>query len=140
VDAYLKKKGDAVDENTVTLLTGADDLAAGKALFIDPAKCPACHNTDGGGNAIGPNLTDDYWLYGGSVKDIFKTIKYGTNKGMRSWKDDLSAKQIAQLTSYIKSVLHGTKPANAKAPQGDIFKDDGSPANKQAADTTGGSK
>ena len=140
VDAYLKKKGDAVDENTVTLLTGADDLAAGKALFIDPAKCPACHNTDGGGNAIGPNLTDDYWLYGGSVKDIFKTIKYGTNKGMRSWKDDLSAKQIAQLTSYIKSVLHGTKPANAKAPQGDIFKDDGLPANKQAADTTGGSK
>jgi cytochrome c oxidase cbb3-type subunit 3 len=56
VDAYLKKKGDAVDENTVTLLTGADDIAAGKAIFIDPAKCPACHNADGGGNAIGPIL------------------------------------------------------------------------------------
>lgn len=138
VDAYLKLKGDAVDENTVTLLTGADDLAAGKALFIDPAKCPACHNADGGGNAIGPNLTDDYWLYGGSVKDIFKTIKYGTNKGMRSWKDDLSAKQIAQVTSYIKSVLHGSKPQNAKAAQGDLFKDEGGGTTAQAADSTGG--
>lgn len=138
VDAYLKLKGDAVDENTVTLLTGADDLAAGKAIFIDPAKCPACHNADGGGNAIGPNLTDDYWLYGGSVKDIFKTIKYGTNKGMRSWKDDLSAKQIAQVTSYIKSVLHGSKPQNAKAPQGDLFKDEGGGTAAQAADSTGG--
>jgi len=140
VDAYLKKKGDAVDENTVTLLTGADDLAAGKAIFIDPAKCPACHNADGGGNAIGPNLTDDYWLYGGSVKDIFKTIKYGTNKGMRSWKDDLSAKQIAQVSSYIKSVLHGSKPANAKAAQGELYKEAGTPATAPTADSTGGTK
>ena len=110
VQEYLKKKGDAVDENTVKLLTGADDIAAGKAIFMDPSKCPACHGADGGGNAVGPNLTDDYWLYGGGVKDIFKTIKYGTSKGMRSWKDDLSAKQMAQLTSYIKT-LKGTKPA-----------------------------
>jgi cytochrome c oxidase cbb3-type subunit III len=129
---YLKSKGESVDENTVTLLTNADDIAAGKALFTDPAKCPACHTAEGGGNAVGPNLTDDYWVYGGGVKDIFKTIKYGTNKGMRSWKDDLSAKQIAQLTSYIKS-LRGTKPPNPKEPQGELYKEEGAP--KVAADT-----
>jgi cytochrome c oxidase cbb3-type subunit III len=123
IQAYLKKKGDAVDENTVTLLTSQDDIAAGKAIFIDPSKCLACHGADGGGNAVGPNLTDNYWLYGGGVKDIFKTIKYGTSKGMRSWKDDLSAKQMAQLTSYIKSI-GGSNPANPKEPQGELYKDE----------------
>ena len=124
---YLKKKGDLVDENTVTLLTSADDIAAGKALFTDPSKCPACHTAEGGGNAVGPNLTDDYWVYGGSIKDIFKTIKYGTSKGMRSWKDDLSAKQMAQLASYVKS-LRGTKPPNPKEPQGELYKEETVPA------------
>jgi cytochrome c oxidase cbb3-type subunit 3 len=83
---------------------------------------------------VGPNLTDDYWLYGGGVKDIFKTIKYGTTKGMRSWKDDLSAKQIAQLTSYIKT-LKGTKPATPKEPQGELYKEEAAPA-PAIADTT----
>lgn len=122
IQKYLKSKGESVDENTVTLLTDEADIAAGKAIFMDPSKCPACHNADGGGNAVGPNLTDDYWLYGGNVKDIFKTIKYGTTKGMRSWKDDLSAKQIAQLVGYVKS-LKGSKPANPKEPQGELYKE-----------------
>ena len=124
---YLKKKGDLVDENTVTLLTSADDIAAGKALFTDPSKCPACHTAEGGGNAVGPNITDDYWVYGGSIKDIFKTIKYGTSKGMRSWKDDLSAKQMAQLASYVKT-LRGTNPPNPKEPQGELYKEETAPA------------
>jgi len=138
VQEYLKKKGEAVDENTVTLLTSADDLAAGKAIFTDPSKCPACHTAEGGGNAVGPNLTDEYWLYGGSVKNIFKTIKYGTSKGMRSWKDDLSAKQIAQVTSYVLS-LKGTKPANPREPQGELYKEDAAPATP-AVDSAGTKK
>lgn len=127
VQEYLKKKGEAVDENTVKLLTAAADIEAGKAIFQDPSKCPACHNADGGGNAVGPNLTDDYWIYGGSVKDIFKTIKYGTSKGMRSWKDDLSPKQIAQLTSYVRT-LRGTKPAVPREPQGELYKEEAATA------------
>jgi cytochrome c oxidase cbb3-type subunit 3 len=39
---------------------------------------------------------------------------------MKSWKDDYSPKQIAQLTSYIKS-LRGTNPPDPKAPQGDLY-------------------
>jgi cytochrome c oxidase cbb3-type subunit III len=139
VQEYLKKKGDLVDENTVTLLTSADDIAAGKAIFTDPSKCPACHTAEGGGNAVGPNLTDDYWLYGGSINNIFKTIKYGTSKGMRSWKDDLSAKQIAQVASYVKS-LRGTKPPNPKEPQGELYKDETTPTKPAADSTVAGNK
>lgn len=136
VDEYLKKKGESVDETNVTLLSGADDIAAGKKIFTDPTKCPACHGADGGGNTVGPNLTDNYWLYGGDIKDIFKTIKYGTNKGMRSWKDDLSPKQMAQVASYVKS-LKGTKPANPREPQGTLFEEAAAKdtAQKKPADT-----
>lgn len=115
---YLKNAANNVDENSVRLLTDAADLDAGKVIFTNV--CAACHGADGGG-MVGPNLTDDYWLHGGSVKDVFKTIKYGVQeKGMKSWKDDYSPGQIAQLASYIKS-LHGTKPATPKDPQGELY-------------------
>jgi cytochrome c oxidase cbb3-type subunit III len=131
IQEYMKKKGDAVDENTVKLLTSTDDIAAGKAIFTDPSKCVACHGVEGGGNAIGPNLTDDYWIYGGNIKDLFKTIKYGAKNGMKSWKDDLSPKQMAQVASYIKT-LRGTKPANAREPQGELYKEEAAPATPAA--------
>ncbi|MDP4261480.1 MAG: cbb3-type cytochrome c oxidase N-terminal domain-containing protein [Bacteroidota bacterium] len=131
VKEYLKMKGDNVDENTVTLLTDPADIEAGKAIFTNPMNCVTCHRADAGG-LVGPNLTDDYWIYGGNIKDLFRTIKYGTNKGMKSWKDDLSAKQIAQVASYVKS-LHGTNPANPKAPQGELYKEEA--VMKPAADS-----
>ena len=87
----------------------------------------ACHLADGGGS-VGPNLTDKYWIHGGGIKDIFKTIKYGwPEKGMKSWKDDYSPVQIAQLSSFVKS-LQGTKPAKAKEPQGVIYEETAAPA------------
>lgn len=143
VQEYLKKKGDAVDENTVKYLSGADDLAAGKAVFERPGFCNACHGTDGSGYVmgnpgVGPNLTDEYWINGGSIKNIFSTIKYGgrPNKGMQSWESQLSPKQMAQLASYIKS-LSGTKPAKSKAPEPEAkpYKEEAAPAG-QPADST----
>jgi cytochrome c oxidase cbb3-type subunit 3 len=66
-------------------------------------------------------MTDDYWIHGGGINDIFKTIKYGyPDKGMKSWKDDYSPSQMSQVASYIKS-LHGTNPPNPKAPQGTLY-------------------
>ncbi len=132
VQAYLKAKGESVDENTVTML-GKDDIEAGHKFF--EASCVACHMEGGAGN-IGPNLTDDYWLHGGDIKSIFKTIKYGFN-AMPTWQNTYSNKQIAQLASYVKS-LQGTHPANPKAPQGELYKgDDGS---APAADSTAAKK
>lgn len=123
-EEYLKKSANKVDENSVTLLTSAEDRAAGQKIFT--TICAACHLADGGGS-VGPNLTDAYWIHGGSIKDIFKTIKYGwPEKGMKSWKDDYSPVQIAQLASYVKS-LQGTKPAKGKEPQGTLYEEKAGP-------------
>ena len=120
---YLKGAANKVDENSVVLLTNDAALGEGKKLFV--ASCSPCHGAEGQG-VVGPNLTDDYWLHKGGLKDVFKTIKYGVQeKGMKAWKEDFSPVQIAELASYIKS-LHGSKPAGAKDPQGELYTEDSS--------------
>lgn len=117
----LKQSAGKVDENSVTLLTDAADIAKGKSSFI--TKCAACHGQAGEGG-VGPNLTDEYWIHGGSINDIFKTIKYGVQeKGMIAWEAQMQPQEMQQVSSFIMS-LKGTNPANAKAPQGDLYKAD----------------
>jgi len=114
---YMKNSANMVDENTVKMLE-KPDIEAGGQIYL--ASCAACHGKAGEGG-VGPNLTDNYWVHGGKLADIFKSIKYGwIEKGMKSWKEDFSPIQIAQLTSYIKSIS-GSNPANGKAPQGDLY-------------------
>lgn len=113
---YLSKAANRVDESTVKLVTDPAVLASGKAIFKQ--NCAPCHGDNAQGN-VGPNLTDDYWLHGGKINDLFKTIKYGVAaKGMPTWEKQLSPKQIADVANYVKS-LKGSNPANPKAPQGD---------------------
>ena len=82
--------------------------------------CAACHGQEGQG-VVGPNLTDEFWLHGGDVNDVFKVVKYGvTSKGMVAWQKKLSDDQILEVSSYILS-LKGSNPANAKAPQGEKY-------------------
>ncbi|MBJ6368705.1 cbb3-type cytochrome c oxidase N-terminal domain-containing protein [Snuella sedimenti] len=119
IEAYKKTAKDLVDVNTVTLLTDASDLSAGKTVF--ETNCVACHMADGGGG-IGPNLTDTYWILGGGIKNVFKTISEGgrSGKGMIAWKQQLKPIEMAQVASYVLS-FQGTTPANPKAPEGDIW-------------------
>ena len=118
-EAYLASAKENVDENSVTELEGTD-IAEGKAIFAKT--CVPCHLAEGQG-LVGPNLTDEYWIHGGSIKDIFKIIKYGfPDKGMQSWQSTYSPVQMQQLASYIRS-LKGTNPPNPKAPQGDLYKE-----------------
>jgi len=121
-EAYLAKAANLVDEKTVVYQTSPDYLAGGQQLFS--TACSPCHLADGGGS-VGPNLTDDYWIHGNTIQDIFKTIKYGyPEKGMKSWQEDYTPAQMAQMASYVKS-LQGTHPAKPKEPQGILVVDAG---------------
>ena len=111
--------GNANEKTDYKPLTDAAKLEAGHATFTQ--NCAACHGQNAEG-MVGPNLTDEYWLHGGDVNDIFKTIKFGvTSKGMVAWQGKLTDDQILEVSSYILSV-QGTNPANAKAPQGEKAK------------------
>ncbi|ARN71535.1 cytochrome C oxidase subunit III [Nonlabens tegetincola] len=125
VEEWKKTAKDLVDVNTVTLLTDASDLNAGKEIFNQ--NCAACHKVDGGGG-IGPNLTDSYWILGGGIKNIFNTISEGgrSGKGMVPWKTELKPAQIAQVASYVMQ-FEGTTPAEPKEPQGEIWNNPDAP-------------
>lgn len=112
----LTKSGAMITEETVTVLTDVGALAAGKDIF--DKNCAACHGFNGEG-LVGPNFTDEYWVHGGSIKDIYHTIVEGVPaKGMISWKSQLSPNQIQEVGSYILS-LKGTNPPNQKAAEGE---------------------
>lgn len=118
IKAYLATQQNTVDETTVTLLADSDALNKGNAIF--QSKCAVCHGKAGEGG-IGPNLTDDYWLHGGTINDVFRTIKQGVpEKGMIAWKNDLRPRDMQEVASYIKT-LSGTNPPNPKDPQGELF-------------------
>ncbi|GAB4376991.1 MAG: hypothetical protein Kow0075_04800 [Salibacteraceae bacterium] len=119
--AFLEAQPVQIDENNVELLTDEASLAEGRQIF--KLYCSPCHGETGGSmpGGVGPNLTDEYWIHGGSMSDIYRTIKYGVpEKGMVSWEAQLSPLKIQQVASYIKS-LAGTNPPNAKEPQGELW-------------------
>lgn len=129
----LAGKANAVDESNVTAITDAAALSEGELIFKNT--CAACHGQAGEGG-VGPNMTDDYWLHGGGIKNIFKTIKYGVpEKGMISWQSQLKPSDMQKVSSYILT-LHGTNPANPKEPQGEIWKEEGAATDTTAVSAT----
>lgn len=113
---FLESSGSNIDENSVTVDLSPEFVAAGQEIFLQ--NCGMCHGNQGEG-LIGPNLVDEYWLHGGEVGEIFRTIKYGVpDKGMVPWEANLTPVQIAQVSNFILSIK-GTNPPNPKAPEGD---------------------
>lgn len=116
--AEMIKTGAFINEASVTLLKDAVEIEKGKAIFT--SNCATCHGSKGEG-LVGPNLTDDYWIHGGGIKNVFTTIKYGVPaKGMLSWQTQLSPKQIQEVASFVLS-LKGTNPPNAKPQEGTLY-------------------
>jgi len=118
-EAFLANPANAsankINESNIVQSKDAAVLKSGGALFS--THCPPCHGEHAQG-IVGPNLTDKYWLHGGTIKDVFKTIKLGVpEKGMISWEKTMNAQQISDIANYVLS-LQGTNPAGAKAPQG----------------------
>jgi len=121
----------AIDETTVVYDRTRESLDEGKSIFDN--NCMACHASDGGGG-VGPNLTDEYWIHGGSINDVFRVVKYGVpEKGMIPWQDQLSPEQMQYVSSYILT-LQGTTPLNPKEPQGERYE----PAVVEPTDALGG--
>ena len=120
----------------VTLLTDAESIAKGKEIFTNT--CASCHKADGGG-LVGPNLTDDTWINGGGIKNVYKVISEGSpnNPSMVSWKKIIKPTDIQKIASFVLS-LQGSKPAGAKAAEGKKWVEEATPATdaKTATDTT----
>lgn len=108
----------AVDAGQLAALAGDPQVIADGKVVYDQA-CAACHRADGGG-LIGPNLADEYWLHGGSLPEIMKTVSEGVlAKGMPAWEKMLKPDQLTAVVAYVAS-LHGTNPAEGKAPEGEL--------------------
>ena len=107
----------ASGEQLAAMTKDASVVALGKQVFGQ--NCAACHRADAGGQ-IGPNLADDYWLHGGTLEQIHKTVVDGVlEKGMPPWGKVLKPNQLDAVVAYVYTV-RGTNPPNPKAPQGDL--------------------
>lgn len=110
-----------VPPSPTALLAGAKDTAVlemGASRFS--RSCASCHGSQAQG-LIGPNLTDDRWIHGGSVEQIFQSVAKGwPAKGMPPWGRAVKPEELAALVSYVRS-LQGSHPPNARPAEGDPF-------------------
>jgi len=112
-------------ENKLKVMTPAAILAdadlseyavrSGRVLFSD--NCAACHGQNGVGTVqsnpkfamherglMAPILSDDDWLYGGTIDTIYETITGGRQGMMVAHKDTLSAQQIDDVAHFVKAL------------------------------------
>jgi cytochrome c oxidase cbb3-type subunit 3 len=127
----LNSPREEITIDKVTLLTDASSLAKGKEIYINA--CAACHKADGGG-VVGPNLTDEHWINGGGIKNVFKLIAEGSknNATMIGWAKTLGTTEVQKVASYVLS-LQGTKPAGAKPAEGEKWVEEAAPKEEATA-------
>ncbi len=120
------------EESLAALVADPSAVAEGKAKF--ESTCSPCHGSKAEGK-IGPNLTDDYWLYGGKLMDIRHTIMNGTSKGMPPLGKSMPPELLDKVVAFIGSIRGTNVPG--KAPQGEKFVPEGSGGDAQGGDGGG---
>ena len=131
IAAFMATQKKAVTAETAVAVVSPERMAAGAELYT--TYCLACHGVYGEGT-VGPNMTDDYWIHGGGIKNVFATVSNGVvEKGMIPWKTQLSPSEIQDVSSYILT-LRGTNPPNPKAPEGELYVEGGTSATPQAGE------
>lgn len=114
--ARVKAAGAVTDDGLRAMAKDPKSVAEGQATFT--STCAPCHGANAGG-AIGPNLTDEFWLHGGAPTKIYGTIKDGfTAKGMPAWGPALGEDRVRTVAAYVLT-LHNTNVAGGKGPQGE---------------------
>ncbi len=106
IDDEAAKPAAARDADTNPYTGDAAAIAAGKELWRDTG-CYSCHGglAEGG---VGPDLTDDTWVYKPTDKMLFKTISKGrSGTNMVGWSADLDDDEIWQVIAYIRSLYLG---------------------------------
>lgn len=107
----------ATEESLTAKAKDPSVIEAGHKQYV--ISCAACHGPEGQG-LVGPNLTDNTWIHGGTLMEIRHTIDKGVlDKGMLAWGVSLKPEQIDSLVAFIRSI-QGSNPANPKAPQGNV--------------------
>jgi cytochrome c oxidase cbb3-type subunit 3 len=131
--------GPDITAETVTFTDDAEAVKGGKLVFN--TNCKVCHADKGMGMAgVGPNLTDEFWIHGGSAKDVFTTIENGVSGKMTPWKGILTGKQISDVMAYVYAQDVITEDQGGKAPEGQKYTPEAEPEATEAspADTTAG--
>ncbi|MAQ15303.1 MAG: hypothetical protein CMN30_10985 [Sandaracinus sp.] len=139
MEAYAKELqersagGDVSEELLTALVADPDAVGEGRTLFV--SNCVVCHADRAEGN-IGPNLTDGYWIHGGSPLDIHRTITEGVlDSGMPAWGATLGAPAVQRLAAYVLSLRDTNIPG--KEPQGDLWTGGGTGEGADAATLEG---
>ena len=108
LDGILPREDIRIVVDYVQSLSGteapADRIAAGAATFAE--NCASCHGEDGRGNMeLGaPNLTDDFWIYGGDDETMFTTIWGGRQGWMPAWEGRMTETERKILAVYLQNL------------------------------------
>jgi len=140
-NAGIREKLVAADVNAIPTDPALRDFAvnAGRAVFN--TNCIQCHMREGQGNKAGgyPTLSDNDWLFGGTMDAIVTTITHGVrndtdpdarNVGlvMPAWSHadapvQLTGEQISQVVNYVLNVSGQTSDAALATAGAQIFAD-----------------
>lgn len=100
VVAYVRSLSGAEGDDAAE----ATAIAAGKEVFA--TNCVSCHGEDAKGKQDmgAPDLTDKYWIYGGSLDTVFTSVYSGRQGHMPHWGTRLSDVDIKILALYVEAL------------------------------------